>query len=756
MPNGPPPHLHHQSTNPVIAIVICTDGRADALAKTLHCLEFLDGPEFEVCVVQGPTEDGTSEILENWTGRIKHARVMERNLSASRNIGIALTRADIVAFIDDDSLPEPEWLCQLAPAFADPAVGAAGGIVLDPHGTKPQFLYPRADRRGNASWDYPEPASDYNFPLSETFPFVQGANSAFRRTALLAVGGFDEEFEYYLDETDVCCRMIDAGWTIHQLSNAFVHHKSLKSSIRNEEGVTHSRYCLLKNKLYFSIVNNKFHHTMSKIIDDMIEFINNQETDILYHISIGLLDATKLNEFQTDVEQAWTDGLRQGLSGKRRLRTDAALTPVSNSYLPFSRPQPEGGRNVFVFVSHDYPPKGIGGVSRYIHQTARAVARLGHHVHVVTRGDDHDRIEFEDGIWVHRIMPSNELFPFSLAIPPYIHAWTSAVLQCLRGINRRRVVTAVYAPLWNCDAAMIVEDKLFAVVIGLQTPLYFWLESHAHLADESFTIPMLKLEAKLLRECDAVHAISHAIARDIEKAYGVPLPPSRCHMLPLGLDDDTGEENIEPDLLPAGSLRLLFVGRLEARKGIDVLLDVLPSLFRKYPYLYADVVGTDTIPGVDGNPYRIAWQTSIEPDLVHRLRFYGEVTDPQLRGFYRSCDIVVAPSRFESFGLVLVEAMMNGKPVVTCRTGGTVEVAEENVTALFAEPGDPVSLKTHLETMLSDPALRRDMGLKGRERYKSRFSTQRVAEGIVQILRQTADRHTSIADFGAGFGTTAK
>jgi GT2 family glycosyltransferase len=235
-----------------VSIVVNTDGRAAALRNTIESFRHLDYPNFEVVVVCGPTPDGTREVAQEYCakGWIKYFECPERNLSRSRNIGIRNAAGDIVAFIDDDGIPEPEWLTQLVPAFDDPTVGGAGGLVFDHTGYSYQYLYAACDRLGDAVLNLKEPADEFNFPLSEKFPYVQGTNSAFRRDALVAIGGFDEEYEFYLDETDVCCRMVDSGLKIRQLPNAAVHHKFLPSNIRNEFRVTTVKYPVIKNKIY--------------------------------------------------------------------------------------------------------------------------------------------------------------------------------------------------------------------------------------------------------------------------------------------------------------------------------------------------------------------------------------------------------------------------------------------------------------------------------------------------------------------------
>jgi len=733
-----------------VSIVICTDGRAAALAATLHCLQYLDGPAFEVCVVCGPTEDGTAELLSGWNGKIKIGRNPERNLSMSRNIGIAMAAGEIVAFVDDDGLPEPEWLPQILQAFDDPNVAGAGGIVMDHTGARPQYLYASADRLGNADWQRDTPADGYNFPLSFNFPYVQGTNSAFRRDALLAVGGFDEEFEFYLDETDVCCRLVDAGWVIRQLPDAVVHHKFLPSAIRTSDRVTRVLYPMLKNKLYFSLLNNHEHYPLRHAVADMTAFIQTQEAGLRHHIEQGRLPPSDLEVFHADVDRAWAVGLERGLSGRRLLLQPALLDRHAAPFREYPRPVPQRGREVFVLVSEEYPPDRMGGIGRYIHQMARAIAELGHHVHVLTAAEGHDRIDFEAGVWVHRVAPRPAPPNPGLPIPPHIWTHACTVLSALRDVAARHRITAVYAPIWNCEGIAICLDGSFPLVLGLQTTLRFWLDSHPHIAADQafqrdFAAPMLALEARLLRDSDAVHAISASIACDISRAYEVPLDPPRTMVRPLGLDDWSLLPAAAPTALPDGALRLLFVGRLEARKGIDVLFDILAGLLARHPRLHADIVGNDRIPGPDGRSYRAAFEASAPAWVLARVGFHGEVPEARLRGFYRACDIFVAPSRFESFGLILVEAMMFGKPVVACRAGGMVEVAEEGRTALFAEPGDAASLDACLERLIADPSLRRALGVAGRKRYEAHFTPAGMAEGVVALLRQARACRTASA-----------
>jgi GT2 family glycosyltransferase len=470
---------------PTISVVINTDGRCQSLANTLDSLRYLDYPSFEVCVVYGPTEDGTQELLAKLQGQIKVAACPERNLSISRNIGIGLTAGELVAFIDDDGLAEPEWLHDLAEAFRDPAVGAAGGIVYDYTGVSLQYLYPTANRLGRADCMRMTPGDEFNFPLSFNIPYVQGTNCIFRRDALIGVGGFDEEYEYCYDETDLCCRLVDAGFLVRQMPNGRVHHKFLPSEIRNEHRIDRNRYAIVKNKIYFSIINNRGHYGLNRVVRDAVNFIEDHERDIRDHVEHGRLLPEDLNAFHVDVDLAWETGMRRGLSGRRRLPRPEKLQTHAADYLEYPRLHPADGRHTFCLISPEYPPGRMGGIGRDLHRLAHSVAVLGHHVHVLTDGTGHDRVDFEDSVWVHRIVPR----PFQVpdlpdgrSIPQQIWDHSATMLAEVEAIAKHRTVDCVYAPIWDCEGAVELLERRFPLVTGLQT-LHSWLSKHQQAAN---------------------------------------------------------------------------------------------------------------------------------------------------------------------------------------------------------------------------------------------------------------------------------
>jgi glycogen synthase len=731
--------------SPRFSIVIPTDGRATSLGNTLECLRSMDYPCFEVCVVHGPTLDGTRELLERYKGEVKVAACAERNANMARNIGLALSAGEIVAFIDDDGFAEPEWLRDLEDAFRDPLVGGAGGVVYDHTGAKPQYLYSSANRLGQADWQRQTPADEFNFPFSFNFPYLQGTNCAFRRSALLDVGGFDEEYEHYLDDTDLCCRLVDAGLLIRQLPRALVHHKFLPSEIRNEHRVTRRWYKVLKNKIYFSLVNNRGHYGLDQAIRDAAAFIDAHQRDVQYHIHNGRLEPEDESTFRSDVERAWQVGLTRGLSGQRRLLQKETLNRYVANYLEYPRPCPNAGRQTFVYISNQYPPDRMyGGIGRFVHQLARDSAALGYHVHVLSGGEDYNRVDFEDGVWVHRLCTQAAAVapPADLEVPSHVWAHSAMMKNALDDIAAKRQVTAVCAPIWDCEGVAILVDGRFPLVTSLQTTMRSWIATNPELASDStfmkdFGRQILALEAQILRGSDGIFAISRAIVEEIEQGYGLQMDRDRVALIPLGLEDWTSLPAEPPPPVSSNAIRLLYVGRLEGRKGIDVLLAAAKHVLTRHPTAHLDIAGNDRIPGPGGQPWRRLFEEDLEADAIRpRVTFHGIVTETRLRGLYRACDVLVAPSRFESFGLMLVEGMMFGKPVVGCRAGGMVEVVEEGETGLLAEPGDIRSLEECLNLLIEDAELRARLGVAARARYEKYFTANRMTAEVVTFLSQ--------------------
>lgn len=711
------------------SVVINTDNRLDYLKRTLSGLRYLNYPKFEVCVVAGPTPDGTREYLKDLDGDIKIAYCAERVLSQSRNIGIAMADGDIVVFIDDDSVPEREWLTDLAKAYADENVGAVGGFVYDNTGVKFQARYVTVNRLAYPT-DWAVPAPHFNFPFSAHLVHLLGTNCSFRRNALLEIRGFDEEYEYFLDETDVCARINDAGYDIIQCPDGFVHHKYAPSTLRDEKKIVRNWYPLIKNRIYFGMRNARDHHSVNEIIQAGIADAKNWERSILNAASEGHYSDEDIERFYREAQAAISDGYARALEPAKMLTEEniAAHHSPFKSY-PFIL-SPEK-RRVICFVTQDYPPDQNGGIARNISQIARSMAAEGHHIHVLTKAQGASSVDYEDGVWVHRVeirhFPPPAVSPIApLDVPSHIWNYGQTMVEEVASIDNRRKVDVVYCPLWDCEPLGFVLDGRFPLIVALQTTMKFWLESQpAKSADVEWMRelghPIIAMEELILHQVDIMHANSRAIVKDIHAKYGVELLEEKIFYSPHCMEDWSGDVTLPPRR--SHDIHILFVGRLESRKGIDVVLKVAPDILREFPNAVLDIVGDDTIFRSDGTTYKAEFELMRLPDDIRqRIVFHGRVEEQELRAFYRDCDLFIAPSRYESFGLVYLEALMFGKPVIAGKAGGGPEVVREGKTGFLVEPGDAYGLREALRKLLINADLRREMGRAARSDYERRFT----------------------------------
>ena len=181
-----------------------------------------------------------------------------------------------------------------------------------------------------------------------------------------------------------------------------------------------------------------------------------------------------------------------------------------------------------------------------------------------------------------------------------------------------------------------------------------------------------------------------------------------------------GPPATHPDGQP---VEFLYVGRFESRKGADVLLAALPAVAAACPNARFTLAGSQG----DGAFWR-EFETR-HPELAQtRVRALGRVSPDELNALYRRCSVLVAPSRYESFGLIYAEAMSHGKPVIGCDAGGIPEVVSHGVTGLLAKPGDVASLVAHMTKLGTDATLRTRMGIAARRDFLARFSADKMAQ----------------------------
>ncbi|HTV53605.1 MAG TPA: glycosyltransferase family 4 protein, partial [Terriglobia bacterium] len=453
------------------------------------------------------------------------------------------------------------------------------------------------------------------------------------------------------------------------------------------------------------------------------------------------------------LDEALREGLLRGLTQPRRFLASAAAKEMrgavsmdlwkdgAGEFKPFPV-TPEASQKLTVcLLSSGYLPEKNGGIARFTHDLACGLAARGHVVHVLTASTTgRNSVGFENDVWVHRLAPAVQVAAPPSGIPVAQPIWrhSATMLRELHRIRTMRPIDLVEAPLWDAEGIAAVLDGSFRVVTWLQTPLKSWIETNLSLvngsrAQQQFFQDQVAAETLVMERAGGIRACSQAIVNTIEESYGVALRHDRLAIIPLGMED----RSHGADLRRADDfVDILFTGRFERRKGIDVLFEAIPALCLRHPKVRFIMAGEEALmPG--GLSLRERFRESLAAaPFRDRVVLAGKVSDEELERYLARCDIYVAPSRYESFGLVFLEAMMFGKPAIGCRAGGMPEVIEDGVTGLLAEPGDAGSLIAALERLIVDRALRQHLGEAARRRYLARYTRDHLIDRTLEFYRR--------------------
>lgn len=728
---------------PTVSVIINTLNRAQQLETALRALRFQRCERFEVVVVNGPSSDDTASVIERFADFIVSVSCSDPNLARSRNIGIAASHGDIIAFLDDDAIPEPDWLQMLIAQYEDPRVGAVGGFLRDRTGTQWQARYIIADRAGDiAVRPTITPQEVEELDRSTQHLLVPtGANCSFRRIALLEVNGFDPWFRYHLDETDVLLRLRDAGWLIRITPTAVVHHKFAPNALRDPAGIILSYQQLVRSKTYFILR----HYAPKGGIDLARERIAGYAAE-----NIGrFLWSADQRGISTTMVEAQARVIQEGVDEAARAAGDAidvsdrptpALAANAAALIRFHITQPPAKRLRIAMISREYPPSPVGGIGRWTYIVARGLASRGHEVSVITVSPTGQAVvDYLDDVWIHRISDRNAGTPAAYAssiLPRDLAKHASATYTETRSIILRRGLDLVSAPIWDLEGAELMHANMLPVVTSLHTTDAL---SSARKGEHGLTDindrkeTISRAEKEVLCRSRFILANSTAIVGDIDATYGITLARDRVSVVPHGVPRGLDEQQIGAKLANVDSddtaVRLLFVGRLEPRKGVDILADALRRIASSAtPKVRLEI-------DIAGMPQPQLWTPSewkkiatIEALGTSRIkvRLHGEVDDNSLAALYTDADIVVIPSRYESFGLVAAEAMSFACAVIATDVGGFRDIVDDGKTGTLIPAGDAEALASAILTIGSAPGLRQRLARAGYGRYRSKFSEEEM------------------------------
>jgi glycosyltransferase involved in cell wall biosynthesis len=394
------------------------------------------------------------------------------------------------------------------------------------------------------------------------------------------------------------------------------------------------------------------------------------------------------------------------------------------------------GRLNLCLTCRDVQPDAAGGLARATRELAQALGAEGHTVHLLTNSTA-DAFPDLTGVSVTPVFAASTSGRFGnperdTASDNLRHA--AAVHREVLRIHGRTAVDAVLAPLWRSEGVVCALDDRFPTVVSCMTSIQTTID----LDPPTRRIPdideRLALERESLRRCRFLHGLTDAVLSKTISDH--QLEPEATVVIGRGLRDRgvPRRQRTAPD----GPVKVLFVGRIERRKGVDTLLEAARELVE------AGLGVTFTLAGPNADPDYydgLEREACRHPGLRQRVRFTGQVSDDALLALYAEADIVCVPSRYESHGIVLLEAMMSAKPILTCNAGGIDEVITPGHDALAVAPDDARALATALRRLVSEPELRDRLGAAARETFAVRFDARSVARAMQSFLAEVGALH---------------
>jgi glycosyltransferase involved in cell wall biosynthesis len=680
-----------------VSVVICTYNRCAYLKRVLDYLAHQSCGRFEVIVVDGPSTDGTKALLADFNDLIKIAHNPEKNLSKSRNLGIELSDGDVIAFIDDDALPFDNWVENILSAYNERPLTTAG--LGGPAYYAGTFWFQAEDNGVNCRGEAKVNIVSDQIGKNGWWRYNTGTNATFSATLLREAGGFDEQFDYYLDESEVCFRLQQRGLLIGYSDRIVVRHEFAQSHNRLGR-FNYNWYTICKNTVYFICAYSGLAG------DELQTYIEQRMAAERVAPLDAALSAGELNieEHNRHVQAIWS-GVKAGIADAREFPRRRALQPPTGRFKPYNIaaefPSFSGGRRCLhvAIISKEFPPFAPGGgIGTLYYHLASELLLMGSRISVIVPGEN-GRVFRQGNMSVH-FTPISEV-AISDADPGFARniSWSVSALTKVAEIHAEAPIDIVDSALWDAEAlslALLPAQHRPPVVIRLVTPYIVAAKINEWSPPEETAALFVGAERALMQRADAIVPISESIASSIEHAYRVKRT-IRWQTIPCGIAywpffdvnqgyaDSPQLEGITQSILESRRL-VVFVGRLERRKGIDLILEASRT------FLFTDLTAHLIIAGRDVEGWTQRLPSIVPEALRERIHILGEVTDATRDKLFSRAYCVLFPSRYESFGLVPLEAFVHGVPVVASDSGAIPEVVEDGISGLLFSTEDASAL----------------------------------------------------------------
>ncbi|WP_066363095.1 glycosyltransferase [Herbidospora mongoliensis] len=372
-----------------------------------------------------------------------------------------------------------------------------------------------------------------------------------------------------------------------------------------------------------------------------------------------------------------------------------------------------------------------GGQNVHVDALARAVAALGHEVIVYTRRDDEnvpERVRLAPGVTVVHV-PAG---PARKIAKDDILPWVPHFAKWLREQWLFDRPDVVHSHFWMSGLAALGAARDLGIPVVHTYHALGAVKRRHQGVDDTSPRERIEAETRIGRESDAIIA---TCTDEVDELRRMGISRRQARVVPCGVDLSRFHPHAEP--LDTARTRLVAISRLVPRKGVATIIEALRGV--KGVEL---VVAGGPPPGSlhrDPEVTRLRWLAQ-RNGVADRVTFTGQVTREDVPALMRSAAAVVTVPWYEPFGMVALEAMACGVPVIASCVGGQKETVVNGITGVLVPPQRPTALARAIQRLLADPVRRSALGIAGADRAKARYGWNRIAAETVATYREVGVR----------------
>ena len=404
------------------------------------------------------------------------------------------------------------------------------------------------------------------------------------------------------------------------------------------------------------------------------------------------------------------------------------------------------------FVTTEYPTEGFtGGIGSYVRQMAHSLTGLGHTVFVLFHDASSEGLSWDGPIAIHRFRAKGLI---SRLPWPFGSGASLLLARVLAKLASELDLDVLEAPEWLGLTAFLslVKPAKLRVVVRLHTCSSIIRRTNrsrpASLRERIDYVRRDWAERRAIQTADRVTAVSKAIGGETKNA--LRLATDNFRVIPNAVKDSafTSVHEAKGSSIPV----VLFVGRLEWRKGPDLLIKAIPAVVQRQPNVIFRFAGLDTQTGPGSSSMKAYLEGLLAPEYRESVEFCGHLGPAELEEVFRTATLCVFPSRYEGLPMVCLEAMARGKAIVTTDLPGFCELITDDESGLIVKAEDPGALAAALLKLILADQLRAKLGDNAREIARTHFNSTAVATSMLEVYRDSKDETKSLSHAGSHSG----